>query len=42
MVRTANPALAKVFAKADRGTDLFTAWQQCGEPTTWGNVLRAY
>ena len=42
MVRTPTKDLAKVFRMADNGSDLHAAWQQCGEPTTYKNVVRAY
>ena len=42
MGRIADPKLAKVFAKADRGTSLLDAWRALGEPTSWGHVQRAY
>ena len=38
----ANPAFAKIFAKADRGVDLEKAWKQHGGPTTLKNLQRAY
>ena len=41
-MRTINPDVAKVFKMADRGMDLFKAWEKCGSPTTWGNVQRQY
>ena len=40
LMRTLNPDVAKVFTLADRGMDLFKAWEKCGSPTTWGNVQR--
>ena len=38
----ANPAFAKIFAKADSGVDLEKAWKQHGGPTTLKNLQRAY
>ena len=42
MGRQENEAVGKVFVMAGRGMDLQKAWERCGKPTTWGNVLRRY
>ena len=42
MGRHPNKAFQKIFEKADRSGDLSGAWEAAGEPTSWGNIQRAY
>ena len=42
MGRTESDDVAKVFVMASRGMDLKRAFEQCGSPTSWGNVQRRF
>ena len=42
MGRIESSDIAKAFVMAARGMDLHAAWVKCGQPGTWGNVLRRY
>ena len=41
-MRTINPDELKVFRMAERGMALKKAFEKCGSPTSWANVLRQW